>query len=82
MIRISGTRSAGTTCCKLPVAVDILYSEFWKGTEDNTGYKAEMAMKNGTKLENKRASLQNNNGFIVNLLAEVHSNCQGISKIV
>ncbi|KAL1814706.1 TORTIFOLIA1-like protein 4 isoform X2 [Daucus carota subsp. sativus] len=84
--RISGTRSAGTTCCKLPVA-DFLYSKLWRRAEGNNSASTEairhnMAIKNGSKLENRRARLQNSSGFIVNPLAEVHGNSQGISEIV
>lgn len=84
--RISGTRSAGTTCCRLPGA-EFLYSKLWRRTEGQSSASMEairqnMANKNGAKLENKRARLQNGSGFIVNPLAEVHNNSQGISEIV
>lgn len=84
--RISGTHSAGTTCCRLPGA-EFLYSKLWRRTEGQTSVSREairhnMAIKNGIKLENKRVRLQNGSGFIVNPLAEVHNNSQGISKSV
>lgn len=84
--RITGTRSAGTTCCKLPGA-EFLYSKLWRRTEGQASASMEairhnMAIKKGIKLENKRVRLQNGSGFIVNPLAEVHNNSQGISEIV
>lgn len=83
--RISGTRSAGTTCCKLPGA-EFLYSKLWRRTEGQTSaseaIRHNMTIMNRIKPENKRVRLQNGSGFIVNPLAEVHNNSQGISEIV
>lgn len=92
--RISGTRSGGTTCCKLPGA-EFLYSKLWRRTEGHSsasrfpafgGTSSEairhnMAIKNRIKLEDRRVRLQNGNGFIVNPLAEVNNISQGISEI-
>ncbi|KAL8123498.1 TORTIFOLIA1-like protein 4 [Apium graveolens] len=84
--RISGTRSAGTTCCRLPGA-EFLYSKLWRRTEGQISASTEairhnMAIKNEIKPENRRVRLQNGSGFIVNPLAEVHNNSQGFSEIV
>ncbi|KAL8146614.1 hypothetical protein AgCh_004369 [Apium graveolens] len=84
--RISVTRSAGTTCCKLPGA-EFLYSKLWRGTEGQISASTEairhnMAIKNRIKPENRRVRLQNGSGFIVNPLAEVHNNSQWFSEIV
>ncbi|XP_074350493.1 TORTIFOLIA1-like protein 3 [Apium graveolens] len=84
--RISVTRSAGTTCCRLPGA-EFLYSKLWRGTEGQISASTEairhnMEIKNRIKLENRRVRLQNVSGFIVNPLAEVHNNSQWFLEIV
>lgn len=96
--RMSGTDSAGATCCKLPVA-EFLRSKLWRRTEGRHSISrfsasgatssaaaiSNMADKNGNtdtfKLENRRFRLQGGGGFIVNPLAEIHNDSQGISEV-
>ncbi|XP_043724612.1 TORTIFOLIA1-like protein 4 isoform X2 [Telopea speciosissima] len=95
--KVSGTDSAGNTCCKLPGA-EFLSSKFWRRTEgrypssslsSSGGSLAairNVADKDGSseplRMDNWRFRLQRGGGgVIVNPLAEIHSDSTASSEI-
>ncbi|XP_016513188.2 TORTIFOLIA1-like protein 3 [Nicotiana tabacum] len=90
--RMSKTNSAAT-CCKLPGA-EFLTSKLWKRTEDRgaTSHFSASGVASSAvgvisneagerfKLEHRRHRLHSSRGFIVNPLAEIHGDPQGISE--
>ncbi|XP_077237915.1 TORTIFOLIA1-like protein 5 [Tasmannia lanceolata] len=81
---MTNTDTAGNTCCKLPGA-EFLSSKFWRRTEGR--YSGSRFSTSGIsslaadsyKLENRRFGLQG--GFVVNPIAEAHSQSIGCSEV-
>lgn len=93
--RMSSGGSAGSTCCKLPGA-EFLSSKLWRKTESRStplkfspsgGSQLASSLRNRnvdteTYLpENRRSRFQGGRAIIMNPLAEIPSDSQGISEI-
>ncbi|KAF8390306.1 hypothetical protein HHK36_024831 [Tetracentron sinense] len=95
--RMSNTDSAGNMCCKLPGAeflsskfwrrTDGRYSTRFSSSVGTPSLAAmnKMPDKDGSaeafKLESRRFRLQGGSGFVVNPLAEIHSDSRGSSEV-